>query len=470
METIFDLTGSCLYYLDRSVYKSVIDHPDYRYLADLINELKSSRGNQEVLTDALNSMCRTLNRLFDIECDITIIDNDSGKFFGCDVFPAIHPSEKIAWEMVNMVANHKSSRVNAVELWLNCGKWQIDLDSKILYDNTILFNANDIIAMITFNIENVVYNARPAELCLQSLLEKLATQPIAISKFVQASICRRFFTILLVLACRTKSYPYKATELLGGSCLKTNEHLNMLYKEMVRKMVLFAGNENIDIPPRVIGDQLNHATECLLACVSNMRYSTKMIRSMVEKLLIMEKSPHVSTLLSNILIDIGDYNRGQIVSMERMGDNKDMLELNDTAVKFQQNRHLKNAENLAKEQFEKIATESMLSLLDGIGAMKKVSQKDIDMIRVYSQKIRDADDKFYVLDDVHSKLEIVEASIAMLDSKDPDKVKRVKVPRQTLLDQKKQLDAIREDILKMNPEESKKTLMIHVNYPKGYEG
>jgi len=470
----FSLSASCLYHLDKESFKCPTEHPDYKYLTEQILVIKNSRDNKEEITSSLKSIRNVLGRMFGREFEISIIDTELGSssdFFGVNVYPDEHGCERIAWGLINQKAYESGETFDSVaNEWMQTYCWQIDLDSKLFFDTSFLFNPSDIIAMLIFNIEDTIFNATPALMCASAIRSQLDSNSILVSKFARASICRRFFVVLVILACRIKSYPYDKVEHVGGSCLQYGA-LNNAYNDMVRKVVLYSGNSKVDIPKAVIHDQLNHAVQSLFACIDNMRYNTTMIREMIEKLLIMEKSPFVATLFSNILQDIGDYNRKQVVSMESGITSREMLELNDKAIKFRQKVLLEQAKKTAIGQFNRIAQESLMDLLDGIGNMKKISQKDIDMVRVASQKIQDADDKFYVLDDLHSKLEVVEASIALLDSRDPEKMKRVKLSRQVLMDQKKQLDAIREDILKKPIEPPHATkLRIDVDYPKGYDG
>ena len=117
---------------------------------------------------------------------------------------------------------------------------------------------------------------------------------------------------------------------------------------------------------------------------------------------------------------------------------------------------------------EQAIKEGFFDLIDNIGNMKRISQREIDMIRVQGQKVQNADDKMFVLDNLHSKLEVVDASLAILESGDKEKMKKVKMSKAQLLDQKKQLDAIREEIIKRQVDDSKVSLII--GYPKGYEG
>lgn len=475
------LQGSCLYNLDKNAYPIIIDHPDYRYLCRLIQDIQLNVGSDSAdqkpkpmyyigqLTEELNSMRNVLRRMFGVNFDITIVDNcGSSEFFGCNVYPSERSCDIIADRILEKeVATTKILK----DVWLNTTEWQLDLDSRIFYDTHIGFNAAEITTLIFFNIENVIFNLRIAERTNYIIGSLLDTKSLLATKLVRTSICKKVFIIPLIIACRFKSYPYYNRNFLEGSCITRNAsgHLLTIYNNMVRKMIVAVGNSQVDVPIKRMDEDITQAVNWFFACVEEMKFSTRMLSEAMDKLLRIETSPYVKNIIAGIMTDIGDYNRKQIIAKESAVPHvQEMFAKNNKAVEFRMKQYKAAANKKIMAQVNQVIKEGLFDLIDNIGNMKRISQRDIDMIRVQGQKIQNADDKMFVLDNLHSKLEIVDASLAILESGDKEKMKKVKMSKAQLLDQKKQLDAMREEIIKRQVDDSKVSLII--GYPKGYEG
>ena len=469
------LSSSCLYSLDTKAYPTVIDHPDFRYLCDLIREIQLNQGSESDnkkpmfytgrLTESLNSMRNVLRRMFGVNFEIAIVDNfGSREFFGCNVYPDQDNCNIIADRILEKeVADFRILK----EVWLRTVNWQLDLDSKIFYDTYIGFNAGEIAALIIYNIENVIFNMRIVEKTNYIITALLDEKSLLATKLARASICKKVFIIPLIIACRFKSYPFQSSKFLEGTCIVG--HLFKLYDNMIRKLIATVGNAQVDVPIRRMNEDITQAANWFFACVEEMRYSTRMLTEALDKLLRIETSPYIKNIISGLLIDMGNYTRKQTIAKESANPyQQEMFAKNTKAVDFRMQQYKAAAQKQIMHQTLKAVQEGLMDLIDNIGNMKKVSQREIDMIRVQAQKVQNAEDKMYVLDNLHSKLEIVEASLAMLESNDPDKRKKVKLSKSQLLDQKKQLDAIREEIIKREVDDSRVSLII--DYPKGYQG
>ena len=117
---------------------------------------------------------------------------------------------------------------------------------------------------------------------------------------------------------------------------------------------------------------------------------------------------------------------------------------------------------------DKIAKEAFMDFFDNFGKLKKITQQEIDVLKIETSKIDSIDDKIYILDSVYKKLNIIDNALQILDSKDKEMVSKVTVSKTTLDNQRKQLLDIRDSILNKNIVE--KSYGLFVKYPKGYEG
>jgi hypothetical protein len=476
------LDTSCLYSLNKETYSSVVDHPDFKYFCKLISEIQLNRAPEKreegikrdqpmyftgQLTGCLNGMRNVLLRMFGVKFNITLIDNDliSNDFFGVNVFP----DEKYCKRIADIILEKEVATVNILkDIWCGIDEWQLDLDSRMFYDLHIALNPAEIAALIIYNIENTIFNLAIIEKTNMVVSSLLSDKSILITKLARTSICKKAFIIPLIVACKFKSYPYRTSNFLPGSCFFLRPDLYSFLNSALVKVITTTSNKDINVPHCEMNKNIKQAAEWFFSCVDDMRFSTKMLGETIDKILRIEVSPYLKNIYSNLLLTIGDYTRSQVITRECFTEfERKELEKNDKAIEFKQKQYKRQAWERIKEQYDKVLKEGFFDLLDNIGNMKRVSQKEIDYLRVQGQKIRNADDKLFVLDTVHDKIEIVDASLAILDSNDSEKKKKVKVSKSELLDQKKQLETIRNEIINKDVEERPSLI---IQYPKGYEG
>lgn len=476
------LGNSCLYSLNKEVYPNLIDHPDFKYFCKLISEIQLNRAPEEreegvrrnqpmyftgQLTGCLNGMRNVLLRMFGVKFSITIINNEtvSNDFFGANVYPA----EKYCERIIDKILEKEVAYTNILKnTWCGIDEWQLDLDSRMFYDMHISFNAAEIAALIIFNIENAIFNLDIPEKTNMVVSCLLSNKSILITKLARTSICKKAFIVPLIVACKFKSYPYRTSRFLEGSCFFLRPDLMKYYNNAIVKLITTVSNRDVNVDHHEMNNSIKQAAEWFFSCVEDMRFSTRLLGEVVDKLLRIETSPYLKNIYSNLMMSIGDYTRNQVISKESFSPiAQKEFSKNEKAVEFKLSQYKRQAWDRIKEQYDRVLKEGFFDLLDNIGNMKKVNQKEIDYLRVQSQKIRNADDKLYVLDNLHDKLEIVDASLAILDSNDPEKKKKVKVSKSELLNQKKQLESIRNEIINRDVEERPSLI---IEYPKGYEG
>ena len=84
--------------------------------------------------------------------------------------------------------------------------------------------------------------------------------------------------------------------------------------------------------------------------------------------------------------------------------------------------------------------------IDKNGFVKKVDNKEIDIIRIEIGNIEDANDKIYLIERVYRYLSIVNYALSIIE--DPELGKRVRVSKSTLTKQQRELEDLRELVLK----------------------
>lgn len=462
MSVEFDsLNGSCLYALDTRAYPSVLDHPDFKYFCELIGEIRSSRSDAAHMGSCLHSMKHVMKRFFGSEFELTIVDNElSNQMFVCNVFPPYQVCKRIA----DLIIEENANEIAVIrDIWSKTKLWHIDLDSRLFFDNSTQFNAGEIATLIIYNIERILFSYEVVTRANFIVNKNFAERSYTMNKLSRSRVCRNLFVLPFFNACMFKTYAYETTQLADGTCI--TGHLYDIYMGAVRKIMCSDSNHNIDAPISALDADIQGTCDWIFACITDLKYSTRMLKETLRKIVLTQKSYYVKNTIIDILTTFGDYSKDDVIAAESA--NYEMvkrLRLNPKAVENRQSWYAARAQ---KEIDNAVAvSESFFDLLDSLGYMKKVTQRDIDMLKIESQKINTADDKLFVLDDVHAKLDIVETSLALLEDK--DKAKKVKISKNSLLDFKKQLDDIRNFILKH--EIKAQNYSIFVKYPVGYEG
>jgi hypothetical protein len=118
------------------------------------------------------------------------------------------------------------------------------------------------------------------------------------------------------------------------------------------------------------------------------------------------------------------------------------------------------------KEMNEVAHQDEQKLLDKLGRCKRVTQEEIDVLRLEIEKIQSVDDKIYYMEKVYDKLHIVDYALTLIG--DNDTKGKVRDSKQKLLKQKEQLLEIRDLIVarRISPER----YGLFVKYPAGYEG
>lgn len=460
---INSLRTSCLYNLDTDSFQTVIDHPDFKYFCELISELKESRSDKARMTNTLHGMKHVMRRMFGVSFELTVIDNEMDTDMRvCNVFPPYQVCRQIA----DLIIEENSNEIAAIrDIWEHTALWHVDIDSRILFDTSCEFNPAEIALLIIYNVERIVYSydivTRANYIINKNFLERGYTM----NKLARSHVCRNLFILPFFSACEFKTYPYEDTELVDGTCIKGD--LYKIYTGAIRKLITYSGNEDIDVPIGRLDAAIQSTCDWIFACITDLKYSTRMLKETLRKVVLSTKSYYVKNIIIDILTTFGDYSKADVVSKESADfgiSRAHKLELNPHALATRQ----RQLEHAVQQRIKKAVavSESFFDLLDSIGNMKKVTQRDVDILNIEAQKIQNTDDKLYVLDSIHDKLDIVETSLTLLQNKDT--AKKVKVSKSSLIEMKKALDELRESVIDRQLKSSHYSLF--VKYPEGYEG
>lgn len=405
---------------------------DLIYMEECFKNIKSKNNVEE----NLQAIKRIISRQFDIEVGIGIVQNDSRPFFGM----SIYPNQDVISMMVEDVLLDRSRVESLMKVWGENRQWILEIDSNLIYDTNLNANPAEIVAVLLHEIGHTVYSNTIPQRVYKVLKYEFVKQSLTMRKLLKWKKVQRLFDLVFIEACSSKSYSYinLDSEREADKFVVTMGYGDNL-NNFIGKLLTTHGNSLINRTEDSMERDVKMMTQWTLENVAELEYRKTKLRSSLERELLSNPSNFVRIVIN----DIKNY---------FFGKSKDKY------------KEIVN-ESMLVTQHQKIVKESLFDLFDKYGRLKKIKQSDIDILTIEKGRIRNEDDKIYVLDLIYDNLEIINNGIRLLDENKKDKVP---VTKETLLNYKAQLEKIRKDVLEAPIQPP--TYGLFIRYPKGYEG
>jgi hypothetical protein len=435
---------------------------EHKYLCDCIDIIKANRTNVNVLNEQLDTIGRILSRCFDMTVGVSILDTVSDTdFFGVNIYPSIDTARSIVDTACDTVASddeiiyngqryeHPSDVVKAI--WQNNREWHMDFDGKVFFSYSQMLTPREIVAMMLYKIEQTVFSCENVMIVYKSIRHitlNVDHRTAAISKSVR---CRNFFMIPILQSCDFTNFK---SELPLESIFETSGELKKDYMAFLTKVATQYSSGLINRPSYELKQDITYIMTWVMEAINDLKYTMELLKNILERQITAEKSYYVKNVLISIYSQFTtkDPNAVEESYMPSTPESKALKEavLHDQIVK----------------EFEDVARTEEQKLLDKLGRCKRITQEDIDILRLEVEKINSVDDKMYYMEKVYDKLNIVEYALALIG--DRDTKGKVRDSKTVLLKQKEQLLEIRELII--NRRISPERYGLFVKYPAGYEG
>jgi hypothetical protein len=383
----------------------------------------------------INKIASVLKRFLDLNISLTIIDNDTNKFFGMNVYP----DQTLIDQMIQTIMVQKPHTDIIVELWRGCQNWTIEIDSLLLYDNNLNANPAEIVAVMMHEIGHVIASNTIPQKINKILRFELMNANYAVKKLSTHPKINKLFRLPISDACAVKNFHFSNAEVKADKFTIKMGYGDEL-DQFINKLIASKGNSLVDRTDAEIDNEIRSVVNWTLINVGELQFRKTKLKQTLQTELI--KNP--SKYMKKIVIDI---------KQSFFGSKQD-----DTYLKMLTEQ---NTINLCT----KIVNESLLTWFDNLGKVKKVSQSDIDMISIEVDKIQNNDDKIYVLDRIYDILEIVNTGLEFISKGQTEKVQQSKY---TLQGYKTDLEKMRNKVLNIQIKD--KQYGVFIKYPKGYEG
>lgn len=413
-------------------------HPDLLLIEEAFTEIKGNRNGKHI--QSIATIQRVLKRRFDLDVEISIIDNSGREFFGMSVYPERSSIDV----MVDAIVEQRAKADTILELWRKVNKWVIEVDSTLLYDPTLNANPSEITAVLLHEIGHTVYaNTIPSRVH-RVVAYSLLRVPVSVKKIFTWSKAKRLVGLAFIEACSSPTYwTSSSREEVEADRFAIKQGYGEHLASFMTKLLEGRGNKYFNPTDSELDKEVEIVMDWVVSNTSELEFrKTKLNKSIKDEMI-----GNPSLFTREYLISIRDDFFGS--------DGKTRYEELLT-------------EQYVSQELVKYSNvlEGFRDWLDKRGKVKKIAQSDIDIISIEKDRAENEDDRLYVLDLVYDKLDVVNLSLDMLQ--DSKQAQRVQVSKDTLLRQRDQLNKIRKEVMDMNFPPKQYGLMI--KYPPGYEG
>ena len=434
---------------------------EHRYLCECIDTIKANKTNTYVLNEQLDAISRILSRCFDMKVTTTILDSImDNDFFGINIYPSVNAARAIVDVACDTVGvddiyyggeTFDSPGDVIRSIWRNNNEWHIDFDGKLFYSPSQMLTAREIVALLLYKIEQTVFCNESVMIAYKSIRHITLNVDRRTAVISKSTRCRNFFMIPIIQTCGFTNFK---SEIPAESIFMGVEELHKDYLALLTKIATQYSSSLIDRPSYELKQDITYIMTWVMEALNDLKYSMEKLKRSLSYQIAAEKSYYVKNILVSIMAQFTTQDQSTIEESYNP--------------ETPESKALKEAVLMGQivKEFDDAAHADEQKLLDKLGRCKRVTQEEIDVLRLEVEKIQSVDDKIYYMEKVHDKLNIVEYALTLIG--DRDTKGRVRDSKALLKNQLAQLIQIREII--MNKRISPERYGLFIKYPAGYEG
>lgn len=390
-------------------------------------------------TAALQIIKKSLEDCFDCTFFANIVHPlESEELFVMSVYPEISVIDKIVSAVMS------NSNTDAIKkLWETNKKWTIEVDSRLLSNEIIDCTEKELTAMLLHEVGHVVCSSS-----LPNRISLILRYEIMKSKFnskamLKDKVFRSIMSLPILDACISDSKRDKTSireEIKADTFVK-----KMGYKDELLS-VLTKLSSNSKYPSNgTINDKIKKISNFSLKTLEDFQQRRdKLAKKSLLSLREGCSSPYINNVITEFVNTVFESN----------GNNN-----------FSSDKKIEYMLERADKEVEEYYTEFFIF---GGKELKRIDPSEIDYIQVKASSIKNDNDKMMIISYLHSKLDMVEYYISILEN--PKYAKRYRIPHtlQQLYDMKKRLLLLRKNILEYKIPLRDRTVL--VSWPTGYSG
>lgn len=399
---------------------------DGKYLEELFIDLQV----KDHVDRTLETMRKFINTSFKLNCISVILGENSNRLYGM----CVYPSENSLYKLSELILKETDSKKITKAIANSKIEFVVEIDPNLLYNPMYKFKPDELVAMLLHEIGHVVSDSdfyNDLAFAYRNAVYNLEQNKANVK--IEASSKDIYITMIFVLSAITNTQFSKMPRNAGESIIK---------EEIADKFVVDNG----------YGKSLVSALDKFSKVYLNnyKRYSRaeyeRAIQEEADNVAFLNKTFTVRKAYVNSLID-------QEVKLSKSSILKRTLETINKKLKTSIFR-----ECVIHEDVDKILDEAFLDKF--FKRPLKISQCDIDELKISAEMMEDWDDKSILVYKIHKRLGQL-AKAKQKASNDKEML--------ALIDgYKKQLDELLAQVMKFKVVE--KHYGVFIKYPKGYEG
>lgn len=413
---------------------------DLERLEECFEDLKLGHNDHM----ALKQIKKILVRLFNQNFEVIICENKTDKFFGMSVFP----DEETCQKLIDCLILDKPHRQKVLDIWAENTNWMVEIDSILLRDKNLNANPSEMVAVLLHEIGHTIYaNSVPSRLFKVIKFEMTNVRLMTRNLFKHKKFRTLFFPAI-VSSCGFKMYKYLGDreEMEADKFVVKMGYGNHL-NDFLNKLISTQGNELLERNEKDAEQEVRIMTLWSIENINELKSRKNKLKQQLNAQFLASSSQYVK----NMLYAINKiFFKGDTTSKNKL----DEIMLETFLTREIDYTHKKAQEEVVKE----------FTILP-LNKVKKIDLSEIDYIAVQIEKMDNYDDKVYLLDLIHYHLEWINMGLDYIEQGKANKVSNTKTD---LLQYKKQLEQMRQQIVKTKIPE--KQYGLFVKYPKGYEG
>lgn len=395
--------------------------------------------NSAEVENTLRKMEKALHDLFKKDFTISIIRPDPNTQFSV---MSVYPDESSVTKIVEVVGAQKHDGAIVKALWEKCEKWTIEIDIRCFTSKTNL-STKELTALLMHEVGHVVSSDSVPSRINKILQFKVAEADIATKAILKDPIFKKIITLPILDTCtfNTKKSRDGIREEMRA------DHLAVRYG--YKDDLSSALNKFISTNGTTKDESMGNVSDFMLSTIDNFKERRARINR-----------NNLRNLLNNVA---SERIRKEIQSF---GESTVFFESGNGSLTFTSERVL----------FEKICDHAC-KIADSTYTkefslfkkkLKRIEPYELDYIAIEKDKMKTNDDKLLLVSYIHSKLDIVNYYISILDN--PIYAEKFIVPHS-----KEELVNIRERLLNLRVEVLNKPIVpikygLTIAYPSGYEG
>ena len=430
-----------------------ISKEDFEVMADCFEQIKNNKESKDIVSAACIRLKKYLAAALGIDFSITVTSDTDGLFYGINLYPE-YESLKV---FVDSIANKDFESIRSN--WVNNKRWHMDIDGKMLYDISNHLNGREMISILLFRIDSIIFNATLPMHIIYAIYKHMTKVNFIMSFLAHSQKCRNLYMIPIVYGIGVTNFKQDivADNIFGLVSYDANSMI--AYRSAYRKIINTYGTMiGTNMSTKEVCDQMKSVLNWLYEGINDLKFSSLRLKKRLTTHLQACRSPFIREIFKSLIMDFTNIS-GKVAVKEGYTSNPMIEKLNEQTEIDYWKKYVVTQEHSALGN-------ALNDVFYPGGPVKKVTLSEIDMLRVEAENISSVDDKVYLLEKVYDIKAKIDTCLEMLDNK--EQAKRIKQSRTELIHLRDELERTRKYIIEhsIGPER----YGLFIKYPAGYEG